>query len=278
VATGASALTLGAVTSQASAASFEVGQRVSPKVWTDTYVYPNSNSKVMATVSPDDAGYIEDGPSSDPDQTFYLVAYNNAPNGWTSATNLEPESASEDQSASGATIIENVPYFWQYNNRLQPSGSCQNTCLAMLLKYYGWSSADPDKITKLDGTQAAQTPSGAARVFNNWASYYGLGVRASGTRTGTYEDLTWYVDQGRPPMVNGWMTEYGHLVTVVGYTDSEVICNDPAGVWNGGFNYRGDHSGSDGAYVRYDKDAFLDAVAAPNGNGNIYMMIPDEPR
>ena len=32
-----------------------------------------------------------------------------------------------------------VPYFMQYDNRLHPSASCQNTSIAMVLAYLGWS-------------------------------------------------------------------------------------------------------------------------------------------
>ena len=39
-----------------------------------------------------------------------------------------------------------MPYFHQYSNRLNPSGSCQNTCIAIVLKYYGADDITPEKI------------------------------------------------------------------------------------------------------------------------------------
>ena len=59
--------------------------------------------------------------------------------------------------ATGTTssYIQNVPYFYQRVNQLSPFQSCQNTSIAMILKYYGAkegkanavANETPDKIT-----------------------------------------------------------------------------------------------------------------------------------
>jgi hypothetical protein len=62
--------------------------------------------------------------------------------------------------------ISPMPYFHQYSNRLNPSGSCQNTCVAIVLKYYGADDITPDKISAKWGTYVAQTTGGLESVFN----------------------------------------------------------------------------------------------------------------
>ena len=59
-----------------------------------------------------------------------------------------------------AQMIENVPYFYQYNNSVDPGGSCQNTCMAMILKYYGADGVTPDLLNNKWGTAYAQSVSG----------------------------------------------------------------------------------------------------------------------
>ena len=49
--------------------------------------------------------------------------------------------------SASAGYIEGVPYFHQFSNRINPSGSCQNTCVAMVLKYYGAADITPDMIS-----------------------------------------------------------------------------------------------------------------------------------
>ena len=46
-----------------------------------------------------------------------------------------------------AGYIPDVPYFHQHSNRINPSGSCQNTCVAIVLKYYGADDITPDMIS-----------------------------------------------------------------------------------------------------------------------------------
>ena len=47
---------------------------------------------------------------------------------------------------AGAGYIPDMPYFHQYSNRLNPSVSCQNTCIVIVLIYYGADDITPEKI------------------------------------------------------------------------------------------------------------------------------------
>ncbi len=160
-------------------------------------------------------------------------------------------------------IVERVPYFNQYDNGINPGGSCQNTSVAMTLKFYG-VNIHPDEITRDFGTGTAKTPTGAARVFNHYAAQAGISQRMTGHFDGSFADLKAELDRGHPVVVNGYFTA-GHVVVVTGYDDSGYFVNDPAGEWNE--RWKGGYAGQpyNGRGVHYGKAAFEQAVGTWDG-------------
>ena len=160
----------------------------------------------------------------------------------------------------------NVPYFYQYNNSINPGGSCQNTSIAMLLKYYGATAITPDNISNSWGTSQAQTVSGFNTVCNSEAQDYGLSETCISTTSGSFAALNSLLAQGIPVAVHGYFTSYGHVMVVLAYTGSEYICNDPAGEWsqqygNGGYSTV---NATEGIQVHYSSSAFLNAIGPDN--------------
>ena len=161
-------------------------------------------------------------------------------------------------------IVEQVPYFNQYDNGINPGGSCQNTSVAMALQHYG-VKITPDTISASSfGTSTAKSPSGAARVFNHYAARAGIPQRMTGHTTGTFDDLKAELDKGHPVVINGYFTA-GHVVLVTGYDESGYFANDPAGQWSERFE--GGYAGQpyDGRAVHYGKAAFEQAVGTWDG-------------
>ena len=161
--------------------------------------------------------------------------------------------------------IPEVPYFFQYSNQLHPSASCQNTSIAMLLAYFGWSGT-PDDITYAYGKDYAQSPAGLAAVFNDYASRSGFPKRLVPNTSGTLTGLRAELDQGRPVIAHGFFTSYGHVLVVLGYDANGYYVNDPAGAWSEVF--KGGYPGSSstaGKKIYYSKDAFERAVATYDG-------------
>ncbi len=159
-----------------------------------------------------------------------------------------------------------VPYFCQYENSLYPESSCQNTSVAMVLRYYGWNGT-PDTITAYWGKDHAQSPSGLAEVFNYYAAQAGLGVSLVPHTTGSFAGLKALLDKGKPVIVHGYFTQYGHVVVTVGYDATGYFANDPAGQWSqvyqGGYTKYCDY-GYSGKSVHYGKAAFEQAIGPDN--------------
>jgi hypothetical protein len=167
----------------------------------------------------------------------------------------------------------NVPYFYQYNNSINPGGSCQNTSIAMLLKYYGANAITPDAISNTWGTSQAQTVSGFNSVCNSEAQNYGLSATCISTSSGSFSALNGLLAQGKPVAVHGYFTSYGHVMVVLAFTGTEYICNDPAGEWsqqyqNGGYSTT---NATEGIQVHYGSTAFLNAIGPDNTLWYHYM-------
>ena len=154
-----------------------------------------------------------------------------------------------------------VPYFCQYNNRIEGWATCQNTSIAMMLKKHGWRGT-PDDLTSRFGRFTAQSPGGLANVFNLTATAAGLSVRVTPVTNGTISDLRSELLAGRPVIVHGYFTN-GHVIVVTGYDGRGYYANDPAGKWNQVFRggYPSGCYGSEGKGVYYSKAAFEKAVS-----------------
>lgn len=163
-----------------------------------------------------------------------------------------------------------VPYYYQYNNAYNPSGSCQNTSVAMLLTHYGCKTT-PDTISATWGTSYAQSPAGLAEVFNSYASKCGIKQRLKAHTDGDTADVNALLAAGKPVIVHGYFTSYGHVLVLTGYDGSQYCANDPAGIWKetfkGGYYYS---DSDDGKGIKYDKSPTVQAIATSDG----YSYLP----
>lgn len=160
-----------------------------------------------------------------------------------------------------------VPYFYQYDNTLQPGTSCQNTSLAMVLAHYGFAGK-PDDITGTWGTQKAQSPAGLAEVFNTEAQTLGIPQRLTAHTNGQVQDVRTLLAAGKPVIIHGYFTSYGHVVVTLGFDGTHYVVHDPAGQWSEVFKggYTGPQSPTAGKAVRYTAAAFEAAVATSDGS------------
>ena len=168
---------------------------------------------------------------------------------------------------SGAAV--SVPYFYQYANSYHPSASCQNTSIAMVLKWAGWSGT-PDTITARFGKDLAQSPAGLASVFNQLAEESGLSARLQARTSGSISGLRGLLAEGKPVIVHGYLTSYGHVVVATGFDGNQYTVNDPAGrwaqTWKGGYPYG--WNSTIGRGIRYSATRFEQAIATSNGSSS----------
>lgn len=162
--------------------------------------------------------------------------------------------------------VSGVPYFYQYNNSINPGGSCQNTSVAMVIKFYGGTSETPDAISGINGTSLAQSPAGLQQVFNSEASYFGLSVTDIAHTSGTFAGIHALIASGKPVIVHGYFTGYGHVMVITGYNGTTYTCNDPAGQWSQVYQYGGysQTNSTEGHSVTYSKSNFENAIG-PDG-------------
>ncbi|MCP4867993.1 MAG: hypothetical protein GY898_04680 [Proteobacteria bacterium] len=183
--------------------------------------------------------------------------------GLTGSSPDAPPPPSDDEARSAVS----VPYHYQYANSLSPTATCQNTSIAMVLNYAGWSGT-PDDITARFGKDLAQSPAGLAQVFNTLAGEAGLEARLTPNTSGSVDGLRSLLNAGKPTIVHGYMTGYGHVLVATGYDGASYTANDPAGkwaqTWKGGYPYG--WNASVGKGIRYGRSAFEQAVATSNGS------------
>lgn len=173
-----------------------------------------------------------------------------------------------------ASYVPGVPYFYQYNNTNNPGGSCQNTSLAMCIKYFGGTAEYPDAVSNVYGTTQAQSVSGLQTVFNTEAANFNLTVRDVGHSNGTFSQIQALLAAGIPVIVHGYFTSYGHVMVLTGYNGVDYIANDPAGKWsqqyqNGGYCQCSSTEGHD---VLYSKAAMEQAIG-PDGTVWYHQFI-----
>jgi len=180
------------------------------------------------------------------------------------ATEETPDKSTETEQPSTGSA-QNVPYFYQYANKLNPEASCQNSSLAMLLNHYG-VDVTPDQITSRFGKDKAQSPEGLAQVFNQYASEAGISERLVAHRDGSMSDVNAQLQSGTPTIVHGYFTA-GHVVLATGFDGKSYTVNDPAGRWSGVFKggYGGAQSATSGQGVQYGYSAFRGAIATWDG-------------
>ncbi|EAW35265.1 C39 family peptidase [Lyngbya sp. PCC 8106] len=195
--------------------------------------------------------------------------------------NAEVARGSRDAQKFPPTLLPKVnlavPFHTQHNNKYNPGGSCNVTCIAMILKYYGIDSrtkTDLDQDVQLEDVlylktsqwdkengffgseQARHKPLFLMRLLREWGQKYGQGALQNShfKEFASENEIKQHIASGNPVVIHGYFTHSGHIIVVKGYdeTTNEWICNDPNGKWLG---YQGGYDkNASGENVRYSYD------------------------
>ncbi|MBP0002083.1 MAG: C39 family peptidase [Cyanobacteria bacterium SID2] len=163
-----------------------------------------------------------------------------------------------------------VPYFSQRDNPSYSWATCNTTAIAMVLYYYGLRPSYSSQLEE--------------ELFQWIVQRYGVGaqtnhavlsemIRAYGYRTVFSTKRRWReidkeIAEGRPVILPGYFTATGHIVTVIGYTPSGLIVNDPWG------NSLTGYTNTYGGKLLYPNN-FLVEKAGTDGNVWAHFIYPN---
>ncbi|MCU0540771.1 MAG: C39 family peptidase [Oscillatoriaceae cyanobacterium Prado104] len=147
-----------------------------------------------------------------------------------------------DATGRPAVMKLNVPFKSQLDNRLNPTGACNVTSIAMCLAYFG---VEPQGVDQLEDELfqymlrkglSRHSPEDLAQVVRDY------GKKDDFTVWGTFERCRDHLAAGNPCVIHGYFTSFGHIIVLVGYDDKGFIVHDPYGEWFSS-GYRTDLSG-----------------------------------
>ena len=142
------------------------------------------------------------------------------------------EEPAGDQPLAGAVRDLAVPHLSQLDNRCNPLGSCNVTCVAMCLSYLGLPR--PKDLQLEDALYQRLEAEGRNRhdpyalqaLIDSHPGYRDL-FRCNGG----FADIRRSIDAGHPVIVHGYFTPSGHIVVIRGYDAAGFLVNDPYGEW-----------------------------------------------
>lgn len=140
----------------------------------------------------------------------------------------------------------NVPYFSQRDNSINPSGACNVTSVAMCLYYFGIRGNNPNIQIEDQLYQRCEdrgfdrhSPDGLRQLVESY------GCKDDLTLNGSLADIRKAIDQGKPCIVHGYFTNFGHIIVIKGYDDKGFVVNDPWGELDGAMGRYGSKVGKD---------------------------------
>jgi Peptidase_C39 like family len=125
-----------------------------------------------------------------------------------------------------------VPYKSQRDNLLNPDGACNVTSLAMCLAFFGLGPSGEygqleDELYDYAERKglSRHDPHDLAQIVQAY------GYRDKFRTDATFAQVKEWLCDGKPAVVHGYFTDFGHILVLTGYDDQGFIVNDPFGEW-----------------------------------------------
>lgn len=164
--------------------------------------------------------------------------------------------------------LQNFPYKPQTDNYFNPTGSCNVTSIAMCMQYLGVPRRKSygqfeDELYEyaIDRGYSRWSPYDLAKIVKDY------GAKDYFTERATLEELQDWIADGKPAVIHGYFTAFGHIMPVVGFDEKGLLVHDPYGEWFSS-GYRTDLSG---AYLRYSY-ALIRRVCMPDGDFWVHFI------
>ncbi|NET90643.1 MAG: C39 family peptidase [Kamptonema sp. SIO1D9] len=139
----------------------------------------------------------------------------------------------EQKTAVGAEINLPVPHFSQRDNRFDPHRTCNITCVAMVLAFYG---IKPKRNEQLEDELFLEMQRQGKNII--WHEHLSQLIKSYGFKNSFKVDATWeevkaHLRAGNPVIQSGRYTKSGHIIVIRGYSESKRCwyVNDPWGEW-----------------------------------------------
>ncbi|MCL1466517.1 C39 family peptidase [Argonema galeatum] len=123
-----------------------------------------------------------------------------------------------------------VPYFSQLNNRYKPEGTCNVTCVAMCLYYYGIRPALRNKQLEDELFQLVDRNGWDRHVHDHLRRVFlEYDMNDVFKMDATWNEIKAHLANGNPVIYPGRLTGGGHIIVLRGYDDTGFFVNDPYG-------------------------------------------------
>lgn len=174
--------------------------------------------------------------------------------------------------------VTETPYYPQRDNEYNPHGTCNVTCLAMVLSHHGYVPA-MEKQLEDELYLRLQEPDAQAEFVRSYPSLAKQGYKPRHIHGmlrwlaqqydfyARFDDdvmlgeMTTWGQQHGPMILSGKFTGSGHIVTLVGQTASnDFIVHDPYGDWNTAYR---NHNGK---YRIYNREAMQRVLSGQGKN------------
>ena len=166
-----------------------------------------------------------------------------------------------------ASKLLNVPYKSQLDNAVNPTGACNVTSFAMVMAYLkipqrtGAVQFEDELYRYMDASKLSRhEPEDLAKMAKAY------GVKDDLTLRGSQADIRKAIAEGRPCIVHGYFTSFGHIVVIRGYNQSGFYVNDPYGEWTAS-GYLTDQSGQNLFY----SNSLIQSKCSPEGSDYMWL-------
>lgn len=126
-----------------------------------------------------------------------------------------------------------IPHLSQRDNQNVPGGTCNITCVAMCLMYYGIMPLSNQQLE--DELFKVVARNGWDRhVHDDLAKLFrAYDIDSRFTTEATWESVKEHLRGGNPVIISGKFTKSGHIVVLRGFDETGFYVNDPWGEWFG---------------------------------------------
>ena len=169
----------------------------------------------------------------------------------------------------------NVPYHSQLNNLNNPTGACNVTSMAMVMRYCGFKNPSGGQLEDylyewlIRKGWSRHSPYDLARMVEEVSDRQ---IFCNFSANTTIEQVQNHLRNGWPAVIHGYFTAFGHIIAVVGFDANGFIVHDPYGEYFES-GYRTDLSG---AFLNYSYD-LIRRTCIPDGQFWAHLVSTAEP-